>query len=67
MELMDHLGCALDEGYATREEYEHLCGLTGKALKVLNGYIAYLRKCANSGVPTPTTQQPDNPTTFHAS
>ena len=66
MELMDHLGCALDEGYATREEYEHLCGLTGKALKVLNGYIAYLRKCANSGVPTPTTQQPDNPTTSHA-
>lgn len=51
-ECLDHLNAGLDEGlidtsiYATqRSNLEH-------AWKVLNGYIAYLKRCAESGVPS---------------
>jgi len=45
-ETLDHLFCALDEGYINeaefnqaKEQYEHI-------LKLLNGYIGYLQKRA---------------------
>lgn len=55
-ETLDHLNTALDEEYLTDGGYSELRGLLENAWKVLNGYIAYLQKCAQSGVP----QQLDN-------
>jgi four helix bundle protein len=50
-ECLDHLNAGLDEGLidplvyaAQRSNLEH-------AWKVLNGYIGYLKRCAESGVP----------------
>lgn len=50
-ETLDHLNTALDEEYLTEECYSELRQLVTKAWKVLNGYIAYLQRCATSGVP----------------
>ncbi len=48
METLDHLICANDEGYIdiiVLEEYRnHIYGL----MKILNGYIAYLKKQNNN-------------------
>jgi len=48
METLDHLICANDEGYIdiiVLEEYrKHIYGL----MKILNGYIAYLKKQNNN-------------------
>ena len=43
---------ALDEAYFTNEKYIKLRELAGTTLKLLNGYINYLKPCASSGVPT---------------
>ena len=43
-ELIDHLIISVDEGYLSQEEYEDLKLEISTALKVLNGYINYLRK-----------------------
>ena len=51
VESLEHLNCALDEGYLTQERYNDLRDLQAKTWKVLNGYIAYLQKCAKAGVP----------------
>ena len=59
-ETLDHLNCALDEGYLTQDEYGRLRALLEKTWKVLNGYIAYLQRCANGGVPA---REPNNSTT----
>ena len=59
-ETLDHLNCALDEEYLTPDAYASLRALLEETWKVLNGYIAYLQRCAKEGVPT---QQPSNPTT----
>lgn len=50
-ETLDHLNCALDEEYLTQDGYDRLRGMLEQAWKVLNGYIAYLQRCANEGVP----------------
>lgn len=55
-ETLDHLNTALDEEYLIEQDYSELRKLLEEAWKVLNGYIAYLQKCAQSGVP----QQLDN-------
>lgn len=48
METLDHLICAFDEGYIDEtvlEEFKnHIFGL----MKILNGYIAYLKKQNNN-------------------
>ena len=59
-ETLEHLNCALDEGFISKEGYDSLRAATEHAWKVLNGYIAYLQRCRQSGVPT---RKPDNPTT----
>ena len=51
-ETLDHLNAALDEGYLTEENYSSLRNLVEETWKVLNGYIAYIRRCVVSGVPS---------------
>lgn len=43
-ETLDHLICALDEGYIQEELFEHIKYQIFNCLKILNGYLAYLRK-----------------------
>jgi len=50
-ESLDHLNVALDEKYLTNQEYQNLRQQREQTLKVLNGYILYLKKCAQTGVP----------------
>ena len=49
-ETLDHLNCALDEEYLSEEDYNSLRSDLQHTWKVLNGYIAYLQKCAHDGV-----------------
>jgi len=49
-EMLDHLNVALDDEYMTNEEYDEHRRELEEVWKVLNGYIAYLKKCAESGV-----------------
>ena len=50
VETLEHLNCALDEGYITQARYEEMRELNRRTWKVLNGYITYLQKCAKDGV-----------------
>ncbi|RKX37305.1 MAG: four helix bundle protein, partial [Verrucomicrobia bacterium] len=50
-ETLDHLIVALDDEYLTKEEHTIMRGLLENTHKVLNGYIAYLKRCASGGVP----------------
>ena len=50
-ETLEHLNTALDEEYLSDENYGELRKLLSETWKVLNGYIAYLKKCAANGVP----------------
>lgn len=43
METLDHLICALDEGYITQETLDELENKYNHILKLLNGYIVYLK------------------------
>lgn len=49
-ETLDHLIVAVDDGYLTDDQYASMRGLLEETRKVLNGYIAYLKRCAASGV-----------------
>lgn len=53
-ETLDHLITALDEDYLTNTQYTKIRQTLEESWKVLNGYIAYLKKCASSGVPKST-------------
>lgn len=55
-ETLEHIICAVDENYITKELYQNLRMQFDVVLKLLNGYIAYLKK-------TKSTQQPNNPIT----
>lgn len=44
MELIDHLTVTLDENYITKDQFENCREKILKCIKVLNGYIAYLKK-----------------------
>jgi len=44
MELIDHLSVTLDENYITKEEGEEIRNKILYSMKVLNGYIAYLKR-----------------------
>lgn len=59
-ESLDHLNVALDEGYLNDNKYNKLREHLEEVWKILNGYIAYLQRCAKNGVPTEATQQPNN-------
>ena len=43
-ELLDHAIISLDEKYISKEEFEELRTMVNNALRVLNGYINYLKK-----------------------
>lgn len=43
-ETLDHLICALDEGYINQTRMYELRIIYDKCLKLLNGYILYLKK-----------------------
>ena len=61
-ETLDHLNCALDDGFLSQDQYSKLRSQLEETWKVLNGFIAYLQKCAVEGVPrNSTTQQLNNP------
>lgn len=49
IETMDHLTAALDEGYIDREEFKAQWERVAEALRVLHGYIRYLRNIDPSG------------------
>ena len=51
-ETLDHLIVAVDDGYLTDDQYSAMRGLLEDTWKVLNGYIAYLKRCATAGVPS---------------
>ena len=57
-ETLDHLNVALDDGYLTEGEYGKYRELLEQTWKVLNGYIAYLVRCAKDGVPPNDKDQP---------
>jgi len=44
MELLDHLTVCLDENYINQEHYIQLKNEIFHCIKVLNGYISYLKK-----------------------
>ncbi|MDB4377123.1 four helix bundle protein [Akkermansiaceae bacterium] len=50
-ETLEHLNVALDEGFLSEKDYSILRKELEVTWKVLNGYIAYLQRCAKSGVP----------------
>jgi four helix bundle protein len=56
-EAMEQLNIALDEDYLSKEKYDDLRELTDTTLKLLNGYIRYLKTCSSNGVPA-INQQP---------
>lgn len=51
MECLDHLNVVADEGFLAEAELVEVREMILSAGKVLNGYIAYLHRCAKQGVP----------------
>jgi len=49
MECLDHLTYALDEGYIENHKFEHFEELYDEILKILNGYISYLKRSKSGG------------------
>ena len=47
-ELVDDVNLCIDEGYAKAEHLETLRADAGEVLRLINGYMAYLRKCSLS-------------------
>ena len=43
-ETLEHIICGFDENYITEEVYQELRNQFNDVLKLLNGYIAYLKK-----------------------
>jgi len=62
-EAIEQLNIALDEEYLNKEKYNELRDLADSTLRLLNGYINYLKRCASSGVPPTINHQPS--TTNH--
>gem|GEM_PF-6305616 len=48
---MDHISAGLDEGLISYEIYVEHRAKIEESWKILNGYIAHLKRCAESGVP----------------
>lgn len=49
-ELLDHLSCAIDEGYFSRDEIEDISKEITSCIKLLNGYISYLKKAKQNHI-----------------
>src|SRR5436309_1976476 len=47
-ESLDHLTCALDEGYISRQTLKDRESQYEKVFKLINGYISFLQKSKNS-------------------
>ncbi len=47
-EILDHLICAQDEKYITEEQIKTFRAQIARCLKLLNGYIAYLKRLKNT-------------------
>ena len=47
-ETLDHLICARDEDFISKGEYKECRTLFDDVLKLLNGYISYLKKAAST-------------------
>ena len=58
-ELIDQLITALDEEYITEREYADGKMLINKALRLLNGYINYLRKAKSNSKASSNMMQED--------
>lgn len=50
-ESLDHLNVMRDENYLADADYDAIRSDLEQVWKVLNGYIAYLVRCARDGVP----------------
>lgn len=59
-ETLDHLNTAQDEEYLSDERYAALRAQLEETWKVLNGYIAYLKRCAADGVPSAVDKFPSD-------
>jgi len=59
-ECLDHLNAALDEQLMSETVYQERRLQLEEAWRVLNGYIAYLKRCVKSGVPAPNSDALDN-------
>ena len=59
-ECLDHLNVALDEEFIDRQSYAGQRSRLEEAGRVLNGDIAYLQRCAPTGVPQTSNPQHDN-------
>jgi four helix bundle protein len=63
METLENLIIAMDEGYITNQQLEDLRNKQGECLRVLNGYISYLKKAKNrafEAVPVSPNYQENN-------
>ncbi|MEQ8578376.1 MAG: four helix bundle protein [Balneola sp.] len=47
-ETLEHLMCAKDEGYITAKQFQDLNDQILECLKILNGYVQYLKKAKKS-------------------
>ena len=47
-ETLEHLMCAKDEGYINDEQFQDLNNQILECLKILNGYVQYLKKAKKS-------------------
>ena len=47
-ETLEHLICAFDEGFITEEEFKNQKVAFDSCLKLLNGYIGYLKKAVQN-------------------
>ncbi|XWN36157.1 MAG: four helix bundle protein [Balneola sp.] len=47
-ETLEHLMCAKDEGYISNEQFQILNDQILECLKILNGYVQYLKKAKKS-------------------
>ncbi len=47
-ETLEHLICAFDEGFLTEEEFKNQKAAFDSCLKLLNGYIGYLKKAVQN-------------------
>lgn len=50
-ECLDHLNVALDEEYIEKGYYNNLRKELESVWRLVNGYIGYLKKCVQNGVP----------------
>jgi len=59
-EIIDHLICSLDEKYITNEQYLNLKNDTLFVIKLLNGYILYLKNAKSKSISKNDISEIDN-------